>query len=198
MSDPSNNSLKEPIISMTSKHKPNSRRNNSSMNRAIRNKFTNKGSIRSDPYLIQYSTRSQARQQGLMTETSSTSTIVDSNATTESTGTTTEPAAQPHALTTGRKRHCAKCKESANIVKMIDSKMSRIEELIENLKKVTGQLSNEFKNNSLTQTISFGKPGVMDLSKMSIDEIQKFVMFITNKIVTTSNHSQIPPRHRLK
>ncbi|CAG8682584.1 1957_t:CDS:2 [Funneliformis mosseae] len=201
--NPNNNSLKEPIAStfsvievssdnhetnssMPRNKKPRSRRNNSSLNRVSR---TNKGSFKSEPYSIPYSTRSQTRQQGLSTETTSPSMIMDPNATNESTGTNTEPATQPQILLAGRKRLCAKCKDSANIVKMINSKMSRIEELIKNLKKVTGEISNEFKNNGLTQTISSSSFGNMDLSKMSIDDIQKFVTFITNKFVTTPNKS---------
>src|SRR5438874_1498437 len=75
-----------------------------------------------------------------LAETASPSTIVDSNAT-ESTGVNTMNVTQSQVSTTGRKKYCAKCKESANITKIINSKLSRIEGLVKDLKRVTDGFS---------------------------------------------------------
>jgi hypothetical protein len=113
--------------------------------RPVRNKIAKESSNKNEPYTIPYSTRSQTqqlRQQvsvSSLTETTSPSTIVSVNAT-ESINDAVNTA-NSQVPTTERKKHCAKCKESASIAKIINSKMDRIEELVRNLKKVTDEIN---------------------------------------------------------
>ncbi|CAB5340337.1 unnamed protein product [Rhizophagus irregularis] len=155
--------------------------------RPIRNKIVKESSNKNEPYTIPYSTRSQTQQlrqqASTVTETSSSSTIVSINETAESTNDINMVNSQ--VPTTERKKHCSKCKESANIAKIINSKMDRIEELVRNLKKVTDEISQNSHPSSLaTRNKTFNS---LDFSRMTISDLQNLVMVVTNTIMTTAS-----------
>ncbi|GBC04807.1 hypothetical protein RclHR1_05890008 [Rhizophagus clarus] len=150
--------------------------------RPMRNKIAKESSNRNEPYTIPYSTRSQTqqlRQQApSLTEVSNPSTIVNADGTDANTANSQVP-------TTERKKHCAKCKESASIAKIINSKMDRIEELVRNLKKVTDEISQNNHPSSLATTNKTFNS--LDFSRMTIGDLQNLVMVVTNTIMTTTS-----------
>ncbi|RIA89900.1 hypothetical protein C1645_738285 [Glomus cerebriforme] len=155
-----------------------SRKTNS---RPIRNKIVKESSTKNEPYTVPHSIRSQIQQNHQQD-----SNIMDSN-TSESINTDTMNSIVP---ITERKKYCAKCKESANIAKIINSKMGRIEELVKDLKKVTDDFrqNNTFSQPLLSSAITT-KPSFkkIDFSRMSISDLQNFVMVVTNTIMTTKS-----------
>jgi delta 1-pyrroline-5-carboxylate dehydrogenase len=200
---PSTNDETNSSTPVTKKGRPRRTRiNSSSAGRPIRNKIVKESSIKNEPYTIPYSTRSQTQQlrqqaASLVETISSSTTIVDSNVTnvTNATQSTTNSSitVNPQAPITERKKHCAKCKESASVAKIINSKMDRIEELVRNLKKVTDEIG---QNNILSQSSSsintnnsFSSFRGINFSRMSIVDLQNFVMVVTNTIMTTASHN---------
>lgn len=181
--------------------------------RPMRNKIVKESSNKNEPYTIPYSTRSQTQQlrqqASTVTETSSSSTIVSINATESINDVNTVNSQVP---TTERKKHCAKCKESANIAKIINSKMDRIEELVRNLKKVTDEISQvsillliifssfflnkffdiyssfNYQNSHPSSLATTNKTfNSYDFSKMTVSDLQNLVVAVTNTIMTKAS-----------
>jgi len=101
--------------------------------------------------------------------------------------------ASPTAGRQPPKKSCARCKESANCVKLLSTKVGRIEELVNTLEKITHPQNDLLNGPFITE-----EPQLFDHTKMltltsdfsnySLDDLQNLVRMATSAIIPRSDH----------
>jgi len=89
-------------------------------------------------------------------------------------------------------RNCPRCKESANSVKMLTARVGRIEYLVDALAKTTHSLTlmSKREDRFAQYNLRFGE---LDLTRCSLQELQKLVVATTNIMVPSKKFDQSFP-----
>jgi len=89
-------------------------------------------------------------------------------------------------------RSCPKCKESSNSMKILTARVGRIEELVNALAETTRGLASMSKREDRfnQNNLKFTK---LDLTRCSLQDLQKLVMTTTNFMATSTLKKSAPP-----
>ncbi|CAB4440390.1 unnamed protein product [Rhizophagus irregularis] len=95
-------------------------------------------------------------------------------------------------------KDCNSCNDSGNCMKLLTERLARIEDLVNNLYKLTQGLKNS-KKNPVYSDINTSKQKVrmfrnIDLSTCKLDDLQKLVIFTTNAMNFPSSQDSISPK----
>ncbi|GBC02155.1 hypothetical protein RclHR1_04490001 [Rhizophagus clarus] len=95
-------------------------------------------------------------------------------------------------------KDCNSCNDSGNCMKLLTERLARIEDLVNNLYKITQGLKNSKKNHVHIDNNNSKKKVQMfrniDLSTCKLDDLQKLVIFATNSMSYPSSQTSISPK----
>ncbi|GBC06145.1 hypothetical protein RclHR1_06650005 [Rhizophagus clarus] len=89
-------------------------------------------------------------------------------------------------------RSCPRCKDSTNSMKILNARVGRIEQLVDVLAKTTRGLATMSKRDDRFAANSLKFRGI-DLTRCTLQELQKLVVATTNVMVSPNTNTSITP-----